>query len=510
MNASLTTAETFPHPPRPNYYTALVRALVYLYCVNAFAIFDADTDLWGHLKFGELIWQGKSIPLVDPYSYTAQGLPWINHEWLAEVLFYLIYRVFDSTGLLIFKLLLGLFIVHTLSEIYFSKEKSLIAYAISFLLLPHVLVMGFMTRPQLMTWLFLAWFIYVLNKFFDGNQKALAWTPLIMLLWVNCHGVVVAGIGIYGVAALCQLAQRSGEGKVLLKYFMLSCLALLINPYGYKLWIFFLETIPVKRQISEWDAIPLFDRQFLYFKVMVLLFALTIFTSRSKQLWALAINLIAIYFSFRHQRHMVLAGILLTPHLAAQLAAIETKLANIIRFRPSPPLNAVFHAALATLILTQAYVHFSRYQAAHFKIQVNPRTYPIYAVRFMKLNNINGNIINPFDWGEYLIWHLPGSKVSIDGRLETVYPDRIFKQNLAFSSAWDGWQHVPGLYPATDVILTDKINREIEKMPDWVKIYEDPTAVILVRKMDPPSPTLDKFYKKELVDKNDSPSWEFP
>lgn len=505
MNAANTTK----HPPLC--YSLLVRALAYVYCVNAFAILDADTDLWGHLKFGELIWQTRSIPDVDPYSHTAHGFPWINHEWLSEVIYYLIYKAFDTTGLLIFKLLVGLFIVHTLSTIYFSKEKNLIAYAICFYLLPHVLALGFMTRPQLMTWLFLTWLLYVLHRFFDGNEKALAWTPLIMLLWVNCHGGVVAGIGIYGVVTACELIFSSftGSGKALLKYFTLSCAALFANPYGHKLWLFFLETIPAKRQITEWDGIPLFTTDYLYFKIMVLLFGVTLFTSRSKRPWELAINLVGIYFGFRHQRHTVISGILLAPCLSAQLAAVGARFSNIIRFRPSPTLHAVFHIALVVLILMQTYAHFSRYQTAHFKIQVDPKIYPIYAVRFMKQNSINGNILNPFDWGEYLIWHLPESKVSIDGRLETIYPNKIFIQNQVFSSAWEGWQHVPDLYHP-DIILTDKINREIEKKTSWVKIYEDPIAAILVRKTDPPSPTLEKFYKKELVDTNDPPALEFP
>ncbi|MCH8157697.1 MAG: hypothetical protein IID18_08110, partial [Nitrospinae bacterium] len=95
----------------PRTFTLLTRILIYVYCVNAFALPAADTDLWGHLKFGQETWETGSIQKTDHYSYTAQGLPWINHEWLTEVFFYLLFLGFGSAGLLMFKLLAGLFII---------------------------------------------------------------------------------------------------------------------------------------------------------------------------------------------------------------------------------------------------------------------------------------------------------------------------------------------------------------------------------------------------------------
>ncbi len=47
----------------------------------------ADTDLWGHLRFGlDTVESGRVLD-VDPYSYLSAGQRWINHEWLAEVSF---------------------------------------------------------------------------------------------------------------------------------------------------------------------------------------------------------------------------------------------------------------------------------------------------------------------------------------------------------------------------------------------------------------------------------------
>src|SRR5918996_885045 len=59
-----------------------------------------DPDLWWHLQAGQDIVQSQSIPKVDPYSFTKAGHEWIAHEWLSEVVMYLIYRFSGWGGLL--------------------------------------------------------------------------------------------------------------------------------------------------------------------------------------------------------------------------------------------------------------------------------------------------------------------------------------------------------------------------------------------------------------------------
>ena len=44
-----------------------------------------DLDLWLHLKTGEFIVQHKYVPDTDVLSCTIFGKPWVNHEWLFQV-----------------------------------------------------------------------------------------------------------------------------------------------------------------------------------------------------------------------------------------------------------------------------------------------------------------------------------------------------------------------------------------------------------------------------------------
>ena len=74
-----------------NYYLILP---LYALAFSQFALITADNDLWGHIKFGEELWNQQLYPTTNIYSYTAPDHTWINHEWLAELIVYLIYNLF--------------------------------------------------------------------------------------------------------------------------------------------------------------------------------------------------------------------------------------------------------------------------------------------------------------------------------------------------------------------------------------------------------------------------------
>src|SRR6516164_4054954 len=50
-----------------------------------------DGDTFWHLVVGEHIFRTHSFPVVDEYSYTRVGAPWIAKEWLSQVILYLTY-----------------------------------------------------------------------------------------------------------------------------------------------------------------------------------------------------------------------------------------------------------------------------------------------------------------------------------------------------------------------------------------------------------------------------------
>jgi hypothetical protein len=72
---------------------------------------SADPDLWGHVRFGQDLWQTGRIVREDIYSYLTGDQVWINHEWLSEAIFYFAFAAAGSVGLIAFKSGLAFLIV---------------------------------------------------------------------------------------------------------------------------------------------------------------------------------------------------------------------------------------------------------------------------------------------------------------------------------------------------------------------------------------------------------------
>ncbi|MCX5687559.1 MAG: hypothetical protein NTV71_02805, partial [Candidatus Omnitrophica bacterium] len=62
-----------------------------------------DSDLWCHFKTGEYIVKNLTIPKVDIFSYTLENQAWIDHSWLAQILFYFTFFKFGWLGINILK-----------------------------------------------------------------------------------------------------------------------------------------------------------------------------------------------------------------------------------------------------------------------------------------------------------------------------------------------------------------------------------------------------------------------
>src|SRR3989344_8710901 len=73
---------------------------IFLIVLSFFTFSNAlDPDLGWHIKTGQLILE-RGVPYQDWYSYTMPNFPWVDHEWLLDVVMYKIYYYFGSHVLL--------------------------------------------------------------------------------------------------------------------------------------------------------------------------------------------------------------------------------------------------------------------------------------------------------------------------------------------------------------------------------------------------------------------------
>ena len=209
----LDTAVRAPRSSLLHYSPALVLVLI--------AIADAgrvtDPDLWGHVRFGQAVLAGHRLVLHDPYSYTAPGHLWRNHEWLTEIVMALVYNALGVVGLKLWKLACPTATIVLLS-LGMAETGATPGIQLNTLLVGAVALMPQMEfRPQIFTFaLFAAMLLLLAHHNYRGSAPLWLAIP-IMALWGNLHGGFIMGLvalAVYtGVVALQDMIGGYGGAR---------------------------------------------------------------------------------------------------------------------------------------------------------------------------------------------------------------------------------------------------------------------------------------------------------
>lgn len=411
----------------------------------------ADPDLWGHLRFGLDTLELRSVCRADTYSYLTAGQRWINHEWLSEVLFALAYSAAGAMGLNLLRLAVGL---GTLAICYawLCRQPLILLLA-----LPAIHYGLATVRPQLFTYLLFAVVLSALVAAEEGRWRRLWLLPPVFALWANLHGGFLAGLAVVFVWG----AFHAADWRRVLPVWLLCVLATWVNPYGVELWAFLLRTATLPRaDIGEWQPPRLFS---VAGAVYTLLLVIGLLRKR-RALALLAVFVVLAVAPWVAVRHLPLFG----------LGVLM--LAGDVGIKAPPRFAAVFPLLIACVLGGFGFRNLTA-------IRVD-ETYPVAAVATLQACGVSGNMVVPFDWGEYVIWHLGSQvKVSIDGRRETVYSDGVRTADLRFQSGRKDWDAALER-PAADMAMVmrhsapDKLMRSKD---GWVLIYEDTVAAVFAR-----------------------------
>jgi len=477
----------------PASLTRTCRASLALLVVAAsllfFSVPIADNDLWGHVLFGRRI-LSEGLPTTNDYSFTEPTWPWINHEILAECVFAGIYDALGSAGLLGLKWLCGLSTLAVLARMARTRGADWLATAGVLVFAASLMSWGYHARPQIFSFLFLSITWLVIDRAAPGDKSECLWAlPPLFAVWINTHGGVLAGFGILGVSAIFFAQRTPAKRIVLAGAVTASLVALLLNPYGWRLLVFLLEDLPIDRPISEWRAIPLFDLSNLQFKVAFLLaLAGYAFGGCRDRRWEIVVVATAAVATFRHERHLPLFAIVAAPGLAVALTRLLAKLrfseAMLAQDRTARAFLTVASIAVA---VAMALPPLRLHRELGLEIAVPARGFPVDAVSFVRRQGLSGNLVVPFGWGEYAIWHLhPDLRVNIDGRYTTAYSHTAIDAAWRYLDGGAGWdRHLDD----ADVAITDTRHVTAQRLAgrsDWRRIYSDETASVFVREGAPP------------------------
>ena len=106
------------------------------------------------------------------------------------------------------------------------------------------------------------------------------------------------------------------------------------------------------------------------------------------------------------------------------------------------------------------------------------------AVDVLKASAKSRKLLTWFDWGEYAIWHLSGvgTRVSMDGRRETVYSESTVSNHFSFYRGEpSGIAYGDRLNPDVIWLPSELPIVPILKARGWRVDYESPASVVLSR-----------------------------
>lgn len=477
--------------PASNWLRGVTVAFTALCLVGIFSKEISDTDFWWHLRTGQWIVSNHTLPVPDPFSFTSAAAPVyagelavrkfnLVHQWLGEVLQYLIYLVAGFPGIIAARALLltavcGLtgLVAGRLSGGFYAGVAA--AFAAS-----SVLVSFAADRPALITFLCVAVYIALLE--FRRGWWAL---PLVAVFWANCH----AGFFLGWVVLLAYCAESRSRKLWLISALAVAASGLNPNGFGVVATLLAYRRSSMLMSLIEWMPPRFWSPPYGFWILLAVVTLVLAISWRKVRLthWILFVAFAAA--SLTAFRNLPLIGIL-APILIAAWFPFRGRL-------PALPVWLPPVLAAAGLLVVGGQGAFGHTRVAEWVL-------PSGAADYLERNHVTGPVFNTYEQGGYLIWRLvPQAQVFMDGRdlSEAAYRDY---QKILF----DGGDQMTAAraellnrYGVRVVVMNtmDFVSGKLYPLalalanpgtPDWQLVYEDTQAVVFRRNPPPDTPPL--------------------
>jgi hypothetical protein len=254
------------HSPRMPWGAA--GGLAWLVAVAALAFFATAqycrqlyVDTYFDLYAGRYVAE-HGVPERNVVTVLAHGKPWIDQQWLGQLIYYRVWQLGGYAAVVMLSLaliavgfaILGALMLHRGASPLGMCAWTLAALAVSFLYAT--------ARAQSFGYLFiplLLWLLLADNG--TGRPRLLTWLSIPLLaVWANVHGSVLLGAGFVGLHAAYRAlgALRRRDYRALASYLLLgtcAALALICTPYGFGVMHYYGSLIgnpALSAAVTEW------------------------------------------------------------------------------------------------------------------------------------------------------------------------------------------------------------------------------------------------------------------
>jgi tetratricopeptide (TPR) repeat protein len=492
-----------------------------LYALTLLAVFTfavsslTEFDFWWYLASGELILARHAVPSTDPFSYTAAGRPWINHMWASQVLLVAVWNSAGRVALIVGK---GLIVTATFAVVLLTMHRRSVHLLVA---APVTLLAAWAgwhfwdVRPQIVTYLLLAVFLYILREGWETRLRTLVWLPLLVIPWANLHAGFVTGIAVIGLVgagtALPRLIDhtRRIDGLRVLGLAagltVAAALGSVVNPFGLRAILFPLEVVNTPLFVAsttEWFSPNFHDPAYRGFEVMLVLLV-PVFAWGRARLRTVDVLLILTFthLGLTSARHVPLFAVAVAPILADALQRAGQELlaarapgeAAVQRLRAAIPslwpiVNRVETWAVVlefaiVVGLVATWGSFVDPTRNPFFQDLNERRYPVDTVAFIRRERLPAPLFNSYAWAGYELWRLyPDYQVFIDGRTH-VYGREILRDFLEVTTLGTRWREVLDRWRVQTILTArhSQLTQLLLALGGWRPVFAEREAVVFVR-----------------------------
>jgi hypothetical protein len=492
-------------------------------------------DFWWYLASGQRILETRSVPATDPFSYTAEGRPWINHMWATQVLFTLLWERWGRLALIGLKTatVVATFWV-VLGTMRARGVRPLLASAVT-LLAAWTGAEFWHARPQTFTYLFVAILIWLLRPGWERRPVTLVLVPALVVPWVNLHaGFVMAFlvIGIVGLGTALPLlvdpARRRAGWRVV---GLTACLgvaaaaASLLNPFGVRAILFPLEvvrSVPFMTSTIEWFP-PNFHHAGFRPLELTLLLLFPAFAWGRGRLSAADVGLVLVFanLGLTSVRHVPLFAIVAAPPLAAALGAamaewrridwarirdaVRGRLPSLAPALTAPSMPVVAGAVLLLTAVSAHWAGIAQVPTNPLRLDLEESRYPERTMTFIMDNRLPHQLFSVYAWGGYELWRLyPQYRMFMDGRTHVYGPD-VLREFLDVVNVSPRWQVVLDKWQVQTILAlrSSPLSETLLAQGGWRLVFTEREAVVFVRETDANRPLLARLARLSREDVSD-------
>lgn len=469
-----------------------------------------DAGIGWHIRTGQNILASHAIPRVDNFSSTMNGKPWLAWEWLYDVVVGGLDSAFGLNGVVWLTAMAIAAVFGGMFQFLVRRGTNLFAALALVLLAISASTIHFLARPHVWSWLFtLAWF-WILHATErkgmadDGLSSRWLWLlPASMLLWVNVHGGFLLGFVLIAMFWLGSMWTwlRSSESRIegslrkiaacrrsraLASVGVLSALASLVNPYGWKLQTHVFSYLSNRFLIDHIDEFqsPNFHgiAQKCFLALLLGSIAVLIARGRKLSLSHILIVLFAVYAGLYASRNIPISAIVLGMVIGPLLPSIgvaESFSRRMLAVETGMRGHLWILTGIALTLAVAANggrIGSTRWMDAHF----DPQRMPVRAVDYLRSQDLTTPILAPDYWGGYLIYSLyPKAQVVVDDRHD-LYGEQFLRPYLNFLHAEEGWEAFLREHPTGYIVLPRKsaLATVLMESCGWKQAYSDDLAVV--------------------------------